>query len=111
MHPSFLPLSPVMWLVLVLGPSFPLSRFMEANPRVFTLVHVVSASPTSTDIREVLIRLCRELKSRFPFIEWDMVCVCWRLLVRPGDFLFVLRLLFLLSLLLLVASSQHRSVF
>ncbi len=48
-------------------------RFIEANPRVFTLVHVVSASPTSTDIREVLIRICRELKARFPFIEWDLV--------------------------------------
>eukprot|EP01138_Halocafeteria_seosinensis_P010237 gb/GECG01010455.1/.p1 GENE.gb/GECG01010455.1/~~gb/GECG01010455.1/.p1 ORF type:complete len:2817 (+),score=410.58 gb/GECG01010455.1/:1-8451(+) len=39
--------------------------FGELHPRVFVLVHVVSASPTSTDIRETLLRLCRELVARF----------------------------------------------
>ena len=47
-------------------------RYTESRPNVFMLVHVVSASPTSTDIREVLIRICRELKARFPSIEWDL---------------------------------------
>jgi hypothetical protein len=28
-------------------------RFQEKRPRVFTIVHVVSASPSSTDVREV----------------------------------------------------------
>lgn len=39
------------------------------------------ASPTSTDIREVLLRICRELKNRFPKIDWDEVPLpyrtCW----------------------------------
>ena len=40
-------------------------HFSGIHPRVFVLVHVVSASPTSTDIRETLLRLSRELIARF----------------------------------------------
>ena len=39
--------------------------YAETHPNHFTLVHVVSASPTSTDIREVLLRVCRELEEEF----------------------------------------------
>ena len=39
--------------------------YAESNTSNFTLVHVVSASPTSTDIREVLLRICRELEEEF----------------------------------------------
>jgi hypothetical protein len=69
---------------------------------VFTLVHVVSASPTSTDIREVLLRICRELKDRFPFIEWDLVRVlplCRGLQPPPPR-----------TLLRPIAPSPHRSL-
>jgi hypothetical protein len=48
-------------------------RYMDERPSVFTIIHIVSASPTSTDIREVLLRVCRELKTRFPALEWDEV--------------------------------------
>ena len=52
-------------------------RYMDSRPSVYTIVHIVSASPTSTDIREVLLRICRELKARFPSLEWDEVrCGC-----------------------------------
>ena len=47
------------------------SQFTEAQPRVFTLTHIVSASPSSTDIREVLMRLSRELVERFN-VEWTL---------------------------------------
>ena len=40
---------------------------------MFSIIHIVSASPTSTDIREVLLRICRELKGRFPAVEWNEV--------------------------------------
>jgi hypothetical protein len=54
-----------------------LCRYLDERPNVLTLIHIVSASPTSTDIREVLIRLCREFKSRFPSMEWNEVrCRC-----------------------------------
>lgn len=42
----------------------------ELYHRSFVLVHVVSASPASTDIREVLLRLCRELTEEFA-LEWQ----------------------------------------
>jgi ABC-type molybdenum transport system ATPase subunit/photorepair protein PhrA len=59
-------------------------HYMESRPMVFTLVHIVSASPTSTDIREVLVRICHELIFQFPSIDWVLVsgsvtltvCVC-----------------------------------
>ena len=44
--------------------------FAELNTDVVCIVHVVSASPTSTDIREVLLRICRECKERFPAIDF-----------------------------------------
>jgi len=40
-------------------------HYAMTHPACFVLVHVVSASPTSTDIREVLLRLCRELEEEF----------------------------------------------
>ncbi len=40
-------------------------QYMTSGRNCFVLVHVVSASPSSTDIREVLLRLCHEFAERF----------------------------------------------
>ena len=40
-------------------------QYMMSGRNCFVLVHVVSASPSSTDIREVLLRLCHEFAERF----------------------------------------------
>lgn len=40
-------------------------QYIMSSRRAFVLVHVVSASPSSTDIREVLLRLCHEMAERF----------------------------------------------
>lgn len=44
--------------------------YAETHPEVVTLVHVVSASPSSTDVREMLLRLSRELVDRFTLLDW-----------------------------------------
>lgn len=47
-------------------------HYAETHPNAFVLVHVVSASPTSTDVRETLLRLTRELQDRYDLaIEVD----------------------------------------
>jgi len=46
-------------------------RYQTEHPTCFTLVHVVSASPTSTDIRETLVRLCKELALHFQGLNFD----------------------------------------
>lgn len=43
------------------------TRWMATHTNTFTLAHVVGASPTSADIRDVLLRLIRELEERFMF--------------------------------------------
>jgi tetratricopeptide (TPR) repeat protein len=53
------------------GKSAALARFVttfrRSHPEVFVLAHFVGASPRSTSLREMLGRLCGELKRRFSF--------------------------------------------
>jgi tetratricopeptide (TPR) repeat protein len=53
------------------GKSAALARFVTSfrrqHPEVFVLAHFVGASPRSTSLREMLGRLCGELKQRFGF--------------------------------------------
>jgi WD40 repeat protein len=43
------------------------SQFRRLQPETFVLYHFVGASPSSTDPRQMLLRLCQELARRFGF--------------------------------------------
>jgi telomerase protein component 1 len=43
------------------------SQFRRLQPETFMLYHFVGASPSSTDPRQMLLRLCQELARRFGF--------------------------------------------
>jgi telomerase protein component 1 len=43
--------------------------YATAHPEVFILTHFVGASPGSTDVRETLLRFCREIVQRFNINE------------------------------------------
>ncbi len=67
------------------------SQFRRLEPEAFVLCHFVGASPSSTDPRQMLLRLCRELARRFGFddeVPEDYVelRVCfWRFLQRAAE--------------------------
>ena len=67
------------------------SQFRRLEPETFVLCHFVGASPSSTDPRQMLLRLCRELARRFGLEDevpedYAELRVCfWRFLQRAAE--------------------------
>jgi KaiC/GvpD/RAD55 family RecA-like ATPase len=67
------------------------SQFRRLEPDTFILYHFVGASPSSTDPRQMLLRLCRELARRFGFEDeipedWSELPVrFWRFCQRAAE--------------------------